>query len=177
MSNQIITVNEKEISIQSYNNEKYVAIKPICEAIGVGYDNQIEKINSDEILSQLTPLKGATGADGKTYKMRVISLRYVFGWLFTINANKVNPEIKQEVINYKKECYDALFNTFTKRNYILKEKTNLQIQIESLEKDLELDERVQKIKALKSLVKNASQRLNSLDKNIVQEELDLFKTE
>lgn len=175
MNTQIITVNEKEISIQSYYNEKFVAIKPICEAIGVDYDNQIEKINSDEILSQLTPLRGATGADGKTYKMRVISLRYVFGWLFTINPNKVNPEIKQDVINYKKQCYDALFDTFTKRTSILKEKTNLQIKIEALEKELEEDERVKKIKELKSSVKNASQRLNNLDKNVVNEQLDLFK--
>jgi len=61
MSNQIITVNQKEITINSFGVEKYVAIKPICEAIGVDYDSQIEKINNDEILSQLTPLRGATG--------------------------------------------------------------------------------------------------------------------
>lgn len=177
MSNQIITVNETEISIHTKGKEKYVAIKPICEAIGVDYDNQIEKINNDEILSQLTPLRGATGSDGKEYKMRIIPLRYVFGWLFTINANKVKPEIKDSVIKYKKQCYDSLFDTFTKRTSILKEKTEYQLEIEALEKELESDERVQKIKELKSSVKKASQRLNSLDKTTVSEQFDLFKEE
>jgi len=177
MGNQIITVNEKEISIESHNNEKFVAIKPICEAIGVDYDNQIEKINNDEILSQLTPLKGVVAADGKTRKMRVISLRYVFGWLFTINPNKVKPEIKQDIINYKKQCYDALFDTFTKRTSILKEKTNYQIEIERLESNWRKTDEYQKIQDLKKQQKNATQRLNNLDKNIVNEQLDLFKKE
>ncbi|MBE7688464.1 hypothetical protein G1K66_08585 [Tenacibaculum finnmarkense] len=177
MSTQLITVNEKQIPIVTLSNEKYVAIKPICEAIGVDYDNQIDKINNDEILKQLTPLKGVVAADGKTRKMRVISLRYVFGWLFTINPNKVKPEIKQDVINFKKECYDALFDTFTKRTSILKEKTNYQIEIERLEANWKQTDDYKEIEKLKKQQKNATQRLNSLDKKIVTEQFDLFKKE
>ena len=177
MKTQTITVNEKEIFIETVGKEKYIAIKPICEAIGIDYDNQIDKIKDDEILSQLTPLRGATGADGKTYKMRVISLRYVFGWLFTINPNKVNPEIKQDVINYKKQCYDALFDTFTKRTTILKEKTEYQVKVSELEESLKEDDRYKEIQKFKTLIKNASERMNKLDKNVVSEQLDLFKKE
>lgn len=177
MENQTITVNNKEILITSKNGEKYVAIKPICEAIGVDYDNQIDKINKDEILSELTPLRGATGADGKEYKMRVISLRYVFGWLFTINPNKVKPEIKQQIINYKKQCYDALFDSFTKRTSILKEKTSYQIEIDKLESTWKESEEYKKIVALKQKQSDATKRLNALDKNVVSEQLDMFVEE
>lgn len=176
-TNQIITVNEKEIEIATFNNEKHVAIKPICEAIGVNYTTQFEKIKEDEILSSVVPLKGITGADGKQYKMRVIPLRFVFGWLFTINPNNVKPEIKQDVLNYRMECYNALFDTFTKRTSILKEKTNLQVEIEKLEENWKQTEEYKKIEELKKLQKNASQRLNNLDKNIINEQLDLFKKE
>jgi len=177
MNQQTITVNEKEIIIATIENEKYVAIKPICKAIGVDFQKQLEKIKEDEILGQLYTLRGITGADGKLYKMGTIPLRYVFGWLFTINPNNVKPEIKQNVINYKRECYDALFDTFTKRTSILKEKTTYQIEIENLEEDLKQDDRYVKIQELKSSIKNASLRLNNLDKDVVNEQLDLFRKE
>jgi len=174
-TSHLITVNRKEITIVTDKNEKYVSIKSICKAIGVNYQTQLEKIKDDEILSSVVPLKGTTGADGKIYKMRLIPLRFVFGWLFTINPKNVKSEIKQNVLEYRMECYNALFDTFTKRTSILKEKTTLQLEIEALEEELENDYRVKKIKELKSSVKNASQRLNNLDKNIVSEQLDLFK--
>lgn len=133
--NQIIRVNDKEIIIATFSNKKYVAIKPICNAIGVDFQTQLIKIKEDEILNQLYRLRPITGLDEKVYQMGTIPLKYVFGWLFTINPNKVKPEIKQDVINYKKECYEALFDTFTTRTSILKEKTNYQIEIDQLESD------------------------------------------
>jgi uncharacterized protein YktB (UPF0637 family) len=175
MSSQIITVNEKEIIIATFNNEKYVAIKPICKAIGVNFQKQLSKIKEDEILGQVYTLRDIPGADEKVQKMGAIPLKYVFGWLFTINPNNVKPEVKQDLINYKKECYDALFDTFTKRTSILKEKTNLQVEIEKLEENWKQTDEYKKIEELKKLQKNASQRLNNLDKNIINEQLDLFK--
>lgn len=174
MSTQTIKVNNQEIKIVTEGNEKYVAIKPICEALGVKYDTQIEKINNDEILSQLTPLRGSVGADKKNREMRVIPLRFVFGWLFTINPKNVKPEIKDQIIAYRMECYNALFDLFTKRTVILSERTKLQIEIDELEADLKKDERYVKIQTLKTSISNNTKRLNSLDKAVVNEQLDLF---
>lgn len=175
MTTKTIKVNNQDIMFIISGNEKFVAIKPICEALGVKYDTQIEKINNDEILSQLTPLRGATGADGKTYEMRVIPLRFVFGWLFTINPKNVKPEVKDQIIAYRMECYNALFDMFTKRTSILKEKTECQIAIEKLEKELKEDDRYIKIQNLKASMSDATKRLNSLDKDVVNEQLELFK--
>jgi hypothetical protein len=177
MNNQIITVNEREILIISSHNEKYVAIKPICEAIGVDYSSQLQKLKEDRILSSTVVLSTTVGADEKQRKMQTLPIRYVFGWLFRIDSRNVKDEIRESVEKYQRECYDALFDTFTKRTSILKEKTQYQFEIESLERELEEDERVRKIKELKAAVKNASQRLNTLDKNVVNEQLDLFKNE
>lgn len=175
MSNQVIVVNEKEITITTHGTEKYVAIKPICEALGVNYTTQFEKILEDPILSSTVPLRGIVASDGKSREMRVMPLKFVFGWLFTINPNNVKPEIKEQVLAYRMECYNALFDVFTKRTTILKEKTDLQIEIENLQAEAEEMEIFQKIKKLKAQVKNASERLNKLDKDVISEQLELFK--
>jgi hypothetical protein len=175
MKTTFIIVNEKQIPILTEGTEKYVAIKPICEAIGVDFQTQLDKIKEDEIIGQLYTLRGMTGADGKTYKMGSIPLKFVFGWIFTINPKNVKEEVKPNVLKYKLECYEALFDHFTKRTSILKERTSYQIEIEELESELEEDERVIKLKQLKQSVKNASQRLNALDKDQVEDQLDLFK--
>ncbi len=177
MSTQTIVVNEKEILIVNKGGEKFVAIKPICTALGVDYTRQLKKIKEDEILSPVVALRSTTGADGKEYKMQVLPLKYIFGWLFTISPKNVSPEARDGLIRYKKLCYDALFDIFTKRTAILKEKTDYQIEIEKLEKELESDERYIKIQDLKKNIKTASQRLNALDKNVVNDQLDLFKKE
>lgn len=175
MSTHVITVNDREILILNEGGEKFVAIRPICKAIGIDYKSQIDKIKADEILGQLRGLSTSTGADGKEYKMVTLPLKYIFGWLFTISPKNVNPEVKDSIIEYRKMCYDALFNAFTKRTAILKEKTDYQIEIEKLEKELSEDDRYIKIQDLKKNVKATTQRLNTLDKNVINEQLDLFK--
>jgi len=172
---QSITVNEREISIFSEKGEKYVAIKPICEAIGVDFGKQLSRIKDDGILGQLYTIRYIVGADNKNREMGVLPLEYIFGWLFTINENKVKPEIKEQVLQYKKECYHALFETFTGRAKILKERLSYQLEIEKIEKELKEEPAYKKLQELKQSIKNSSQRLNVSDKNLVDEQLDLFK--
>lgn len=175
MISNIIRVNNKDIIIVTIKSKKYVAIRPICEAIGVDYSSQLKKLKSDPILSSTVVLNTTVGADNNQREMQTILLKYVFGWLFRIDSRNVKEEIRKSVEKYQEECYDVLFDFFTKRTAILKEKTTYQLEIEALEKELEDDARVKKIKELKSSIKNASQRLNNLDKNVVNEQLDLFR--
>lgn len=95
------------------NGEKYVPVKPICEALGINSNGQIERIKTDPILGSVNKMCLSTGADKKQYQMFSIPFRYVFGWLFTISADKVSPEARETVIKYQKECYDVLYSHFT----------------------------------------------------------------
>ena len=45
----------------------------------------------------------ATGADGKQYEMYCIPCKYVFGWLFSIDAARVSDEARPVVQQYKLE--------------------------------------------------------------------------
>jgi hypothetical protein len=73
---------------------RMVAIKPICEHIGIDDKRQRTKIEGDPKFSW--GLMSSTGADGKKYEMFCISIEQVNGWLFGINANRVSPESKEQ---------------------------------------------------------------------------------
>lgn len=175
MKNQTITVNNKEIQIINTENDKIVPIRPICEALGVGYSNQLKKIKDDEILVSVVVDSTTTGADGKLYKMTCLPIRYVFGWLFTINPNNVDADVKQQVLQYRKICYDALFDTFTKRSVLLKQKAEIIFEVEKLENELYQTETYKKLSALKSNIADVNKKLTLSDKSGINEQLDLFK--
>ncbi len=111
-STVVAKINEINIVVVE-NGEKRVALKPICEALGINYESQYTKIYNDDILSSTIALSTMVGADGKERDMVTIPIKYVFGWLFTINPKNVNPAAKETVIKYKMLCYDALYDYFT----------------------------------------------------------------
>ena len=109
----VAKINNKNILlIEDESGEKRIAVKPICEALGVDFRWQLSKIKDDEILGQLYKVSYTTGADGKQYEMATIPFEWSYGWLFSINPKKVAPEAKEKLILYKKECYEALFQHF-----------------------------------------------------------------
>jgi len=118
----ISKINGVKIEMIDSGAEKRVPIKPICQALGINEDAQRRKILSDEFLRSVTVLDTATGSDKKGYKMTTIPYKYVFGWLFSINPEKVKPEAKEAVLKYKIECYDALYDYFTSQSLFLQEK-------------------------------------------------------
>lgn len=124
----------KEIAIAKVNNvnllvsqdpEQLVPIKPICEALGIDIDAQRNRINRDEILSSVTVMTTATGSDGKQYMMVALPIKYVFGWLFTIDTSRVSEEARPAVIQYKLECYNALYEYFSGAQTFLKQKQEI----------------------------------------------------
>ncbi len=110
--NEKIIARVNNVNIVSTSDEQLVAIKPICEALGIAYQAQQLKIKEDEDLSSVNTLSMLTGADGKQYEMLCLPIRYIFGWLFTINSKNVKSEAQDSVRAYRRMCYDALYNHF-----------------------------------------------------------------
>ena len=112
MTNQIQTVNfhnQTLITLEKDGNH-YVAMKPICENIGLDWASQFTRIKRDEVLNSVIVMITTTGADRKIYKMLCLPIQYLNGWLFGVDTNRVKAEIKETLITYKKECYQALFD-------------------------------------------------------------------
>lgn len=117
----VAKINNVEIIVIE-NGEKRVAIRPICDALGIASNGQIEKIKTDPLLNSVGKTVLSTGSDKKEYEMFTIPFKYVFGWLFRIDSRNVKPEAKEAVERYQLECYDALYNHFTRQSDFLKQR-------------------------------------------------------
>lgn len=126
----VARINKVDILVIE-NGEKRVAIKPICQALGIDEEAQRQKLNSDPILSSTTLLSKVVAADGKEREMVTIPLKYVFGWLFRIDSRNVKEEAKEAVLKYQIECYDALFEYFNGyAEYVEKKQREIEDQLE-----------------------------------------------
>lgn len=152
----IAVINDSKILVIE-NGQKLVPVKPICEALGVQYPSQKEKIEKDEILSSVVRLSRTTGADGKQYEMFCLPLKFIFGWLFTINPANVKEEAREAVIEYKLSCYNALYQSFTDSQQFLEAK---QAMVE--EKLGELEEVTNNFKSARSMMHEKKKELNQV---------------
>lgn len=114
----VARVNNVDIQIIK-NGEKRVAVRPICDALGVAYQTQIERLKSDPLIGSTVTLGVTVGADKKEREMVTIPFHFVFGWLFRIDSRNVKPESREAVERYQLECYMALFNHFTRHEEFL----------------------------------------------------------
>ncbi|WP_044532839.1 phage antirepressor N-terminal domain-containing protein [Bacteroides intestinalis] len=159
-----IIARVNNVDIVSTSDEQLVAIKPICEAIGINWEGQRQRIERDEILGSVACIIKATGKDGKTYEMVAVPYMFIFGWLFSIDASKVNENVKGTVIRYKMECYKVLFEHFTEPQTFLKQKQ------EVMEKKVtEYQECQRRFKDAQKLMNEAKADLNQVMKLTIED--------
>lgn len=117
MSNQIstqtISFNNQSLITVEQNGNHYVAMKPICENIGLTWEPQVLRIKRDEVLSQ-GMIVMIIPTNGGNQNMICLPIEYLNGWLFGIDINRCKPEIRDTLIKYKKECYQALHDYWFK---------------------------------------------------------------
>lgn len=159
----ISKINGVDIVTVDRDGEIFVPIKPICDAIGIDVESQRDKIQNDELLNSTAVLSTAVAADGKEREMLCLPLKYVYGWLFTINPKNVAPEAREVVTRYRRECYDVLYEHFTGSMRRTIETNNAEIELLqqinsaiSREKEAKSDRK----KAEEALGKLRSERLN-----------------
>lgn len=153
----ITTINGKDIYAITENGEVYVPIKPICEALGIDVESQRSKIQSDETLSSTAVLSTVVAADSKDREMYCLPLRYIYGWLFTINPKNVVESARNAVLIYRRECYDALYEYFT--GSMKKTLETNEAEIELLK---EINSAISKEKEAKTRRRTAEDKLNRL---------------
>ena len=132
----VVKVNEVEILCSEEKGKKFIPVKPICEALGIASNAQIEKIKSHPILGSTDMLSISVGSDKKNREMFCLPLKYIFGWLFTINPDNVKESARDDLIKYQTKCYNAVYECFIEKSdfYSEKDKQKLQLQVLLLEK-------------------------------------------
>jgi hypothetical protein len=174
---KVAKINEVDILVIE-NGEKRVAIKPICQALGIDPDSQRKKLTTDPILSSVTVLSTATGSDGKQYEMVTIPLKFVFGWLFRIDSRNVNEAARDSVLKYQLMCYEALYDYFSSYADFVEQKQR------AIEQQLDIVEKAKiNFKNTRGILEDAEKQLKVLrqfsysDFNIERRQLKLFPEE
>ena len=108
----VAVVNKQQIVIVLKDGDELVPVRPICDALGLNFSGQHQRINRDPILSSTVCTVHTVGGDEKNREMVAIPLKFTFGWLFTIEVNQVKEEAREAVLQYQLECYDALYDHF-----------------------------------------------------------------
>jgi hypothetical protein len=170
-SPQYLEFNDHQIAIVSADGTHWVAIKPLCEALGVNYKHQQQVISQDEKLSQLSCLHKTTGADGKGYSMLCLPYRYIYGYLFSISST--SPALRE----YQWKCYDVLYDYFhgilSKRKQLLKQSRDAEARIQELEDKYAAEEEYQELQHLRKFRKQVPHSLKRLDRGLVDDQLEL----
>lgn len=91
-----------------------VALRPVCEAIGLDWAAQYQRIGRDPVLSSTVVVTTTVAEDGKRREMTCLPLKHLNGWLFGVDANRVAPEVRDRLIEYQRECYDVLADYWQK---------------------------------------------------------------
>lgn len=102
-----------ELRVFILEGEAYVPLRPICDYLGVSWNGQRERVHRDPVLSEVTRFARVTRANlGGRPELLCLPLRYLNGWLFGISSSRVREELREKLIQYQRECYDALARAF-----------------------------------------------------------------
>lgn len=169
---KLLDFNGKNISLLMADGTWWVAIKPVCEALGIDYEAQRKNLKEDEILAQLPSNQTVVAGDGKMREMLCLPEKYVYGWLFSIRSE--SPALTE----YKRECYDILYNHFhgalTARLTILNEQDSIDHRIAQLEEEWKDSDQYKEIQDLKKQKNHAGKELKRLDLELKSGQLSLF---
>ena len=92
--------------------EVFVPVRPICEFLGVAWSPQLRRINRDPVLSAEVKGVTVTVTPGGKQEMICLPLDYVSGFLFGINASRVDEAVRDRLIRYQRECFKVLAEAF-----------------------------------------------------------------
>jgi hypothetical protein len=109
----ITTVNFRSDTLFAVERDDgvWVAIKPICDSLGIDWKGQRDRIARNHVLSKgrcVMPLPSVGG----TQETVCLRLDLINGWLLGIDPDRVKPEAKDAVIAYQEECFAVLFRHF-----------------------------------------------------------------
>lgn len=163
MTNPITKINGVEIVAVEQDGDIFVPIRPICQAIGVDFAAQRQRINRHYLLASTVVTITTVAGDEKDREMVCLPLKYIYGWLFSIDATLVSDKARPSVEKYQAECYDVLYEHFTGTMRRTIETNNAEIELLKEINTAIADEKEaksRKKKAEESLAKLRSERLN-----------------
>lgn len=144
MKIEIVKIESGMIECPVVNDQRYVAIKPVCEMLGIDVEGQRQMLKNHPIFSSSTEIISAVGSDGRQREMTCIKLRRFFGWILTIHPEKVKEGNRANLIKYQELISDVLYEKFVEEPEFYKLKNEQKGQL--LEQLNEVNESREKLK-------------------------------
>lgn len=154
----VAIVNGISLQVVADGREQLVAVKPVCEILGVDFSAQRAKLKEHPVYGSTTVLCTTVGADGKEREMVCIPLRLFPGWLFSINPDNVKEEVRENLIKYQLKCNDILYDYFFRHaDFAMKKQEEISLQLDVVAKAKEDFHNAKKI------LSDAEARLNKIN--------------
>jgi len=122
MKNEIVQFyGQSLVTARSDDGKEFVAMKPLCENLGLDWHAQRKRIIRDQVLNEGVVMmdspaeKRAFG--GSQSKMVFLPLEFLNGWLFGIDTTRLqNDATKERILVYKRECYRVLHEHWSRKS-------------------------------------------------------------
>lgn len=95
------------LTVITAGDQLLVAMRPICEGIGLDWKAQLDRIKRDEVLSEGMVVM-TTPSPGGEQRTTCLPLELLNGWLFGVETKRCRLAIRPALTRYKRECYAAL---------------------------------------------------------------------
>lgn len=168
---KFLEFNGKTIVFLNKDGVYMIALKPILDALSLESSRYLKRTKRDPFFSTyLDTMSIQVDGNGniQARKMTCLPEKYIYGWICFLNGDS------KELLEYKKTCYDLLFNyfhgTITGRKELLVERLEIDTKIHSIKQKLQ--ENVQDYKELHELKqkrKRLSGDLNSIDTQLINQ--------
>lgn len=155
ITKNVAIVNGISLQVVADDREQLVAVKPVCEILGVDYPGQFTKLKEHPVYGSTIGLCPTVGSDGKEREMVCIPLRFFSGWLFSINPDNVKEEVREKLIEYQLKCNDILYDYFFSRVDFSQKKEKIVTKAKEV-----CDEKAEQLRIAKSEMKVAENELN-----------------
>lgn len=168
---KFLEFNGKNIFFLNVEGTYWIALKPILEALNLEADRYIKKTKRDGFFSTCwDTLSVQVEKNGIIQGRKMVCLpeKYIYGWICILNADN------EELNNYKRTCYELLYNhfhgTITNRKELLLERNRIDDTITHLRKALkEEDDKYLQLENLINKRKLLNSQLNSFDKELIKQ--------
>lgn len=108
-----VPFHSSNLIIVDHNGEPYTPMRPIVEGMGLDWKTQYRKLTSNKKRWNMV-IMTTVALDNKQRESTCIPLRKLFGWLQTIQPNRVRVDIRDTVIEFQNKCDDVLWEYWNK---------------------------------------------------------------
>lgn len=109
---QTVFFHNANLSIVEHNGQPYTPLRQIVQGMGLDWASQFTKIKQ-KFATCVVEITMQILGDDQSRSHTCIPVRKLPAWLYSVNPNKVKPELRDTVIKYQEECDDVLWNHWT----------------------------------------------------------------